>query len=553
MATPYRNSTATASYTVPTSTTLGALLDGTKWGTSSVGNGVTLTYSFPTTSSTYSYKNEWASGTVLTSTEQQAVRDALAEWSNVANITFTEVADTSSVVGELRFAESGDVDDERSSAWSYLPDSGTWAGDVWLSPTDFSSTKSLDPGDWNFLTLTHEIGHALGLKHPFETSEGSSVVLPTAVDTQNYTVMSYSVYPGSENVSANIYATTVMLYDIAAIQYLYGANTSYNAGNTTYSYDGTGSYLETIWDGGGTDTIVYSSTSGGTIDLREGEWSALGQVIRYSNNKTLADTVAIAYGAAIENATGGSGGDTLTGNDLANVLNGNAGNDTLSGGIGNDSLIGGTGNDTLTGGTGNDTLSGSAGNDSLDGGTGIDTASFAGVRDNYSYTSSSGTVTGEGQDRLTGIEILAFDNGLILSNGTESAFFSETLYDALYSDVAAAVSAGSLTSGLEHYLSYGATEGREAGGFDETYYLAQNPDVAAAVSAGAFASGYQHFQLYGATEKRDPSAVFDSDWYLAQNPDVAAVVSVGVMTAWGHFSAYGWQEGRDPSAAFSIA
>lgn len=70
----------------------------------------------------------------------------------------------------------------------------------------------------------------------------------------------------------------------------------------------------------------------------------------YNGNNNLS----IAYNVTIENATGGSGNDTLNGNDEDNRLTGNAGNDTIAGGGGKDTLIGGTGNDTLNGGSGDD-------------------------------------------------------------------------------------------------------------------------------------------------------------------------------------------------------
>ena len=56
----------------------------------------------------------------------------------------------------------------------------------------------------------------------------------------------------------------------------------------------------------------------------------------------------------IENASGGSGNDTITGNGAANILAGNLGNDTLSGLAGNDTLTGGGGTDTMNGGAGDD-------------------------------------------------------------------------------------------------------------------------------------------------------------------------------------------------------
>jgi len=62
----------------------------------------------------------------------------------------------------------------------------------------------------------------------------------------------------------------------------------------------------------------------------------------------------IARGTVIENATGGSGADTINGNSAANVLTGGGGDDVLNGNAGNDTLNGGLGNDSMAGGEGND-------------------------------------------------------------------------------------------------------------------------------------------------------------------------------------------------------
>ncbi|MEK7344640.1 MAG: Ig-like domain-containing protein, partial [Pseudomonadota bacterium] len=108
----------------------------------------------------------------------------------------------------------------------------------------------------------------------------------------------------------------------------------------------------------------------------------------------------------IENATGGSGNDSITGNAEFNRLDGGAGNDTLDGGVGNDTLLGGTGLDSLLGGDGNDTLSGGAGNDTLSGGAGTDTADYSASSDTVTLDLSAGTAsdgTG-GTDTLSSIE-----------------------------------------------------------------------------------------------------------------------------------------------------
>ena len=67
---------------------------------------------------------------------------------------------------------------------------------------------------------------------------------------------------------------TLMMYDIAALQRMYGANFTFNSGNTTYSWNPTtGAFsingavqwtpggnrvFMTIWDGGGKDTYDLS-------------------------------------------------------------------------------------------------------------------------------------------------------------------------------------------------------------------------------------------------------------------------------------------------------
>ena len=102
------------------------------------------------------------------------------------------------------------------------------------------------------------------------------------------------------------------------------------------------------------DASGYSTNQ--YIDLNPGSYSNVGH---------LTGNVAIAYGASIENAKGGSGGDTLVGNAAGNALNGNAGGDTLYGLAGSDILRGDGGNDTLCGGAGADQLIGGLGADTF--------------------------------------------------------------------------------------------------------------------------------------------------------------------------------------------
>jgi len=325
MATPYASGESVSGINFSGLAYIDTLLGGLKWG-GALGTGVDLTYSFGGTNSVYAggYGNgEPLNGFgALTSIQQVAANNALQAYTNVANITFTEVQDSSTVVGDLRFARS----DAPSTAWAYYPSSAPEGGDVWFSNSSWYNTAT--KGTYGYATFLHEIGHTLSLEHPHSNSADLSI------DTTRFSVMSYRSYEGAPltGYTQNFYATTPMLHDIAALQYSYGANMSYQTGDNTYSWGVGQRIFETVWDAGGDDTIDWSNQSSAVvINLNDGEYSQLGPAywtgVAYESR-----TFAIAYNAVIENANGGSGNDTLIGNDVNNVLDGGAGNDTLVGG-----------------------------------------------------------------------------------------------------------------------------------------------------------------------------------------------------------------------------
>ena len=357
---------------------------------------------------------------------------------------------------------------------AYFPSRSAFAGDVWINADAPIASEAWTPGSQGFAILLHEIGHALGLKHPFQASNDNAALLDGALDSRSYTVMSYSARAGTPNSIFDFEPTTPMLLDIAAIQRLYGASASSHPSDDTYTFAGTGSYHQTLWDTGGTDTIVVNSATGATIDLRGGfhgsrnrRADCCARPVRQRAGAV--DNVWIAFGTVIENATGGTGPDRASGNAVANTLAGRAGNDTLSGGAGNDLLDGGTGidmadyedapgavrvsllasgaqatgagldtllciqalrgsahADLLRGDAGDDALLGDPGDDTLDGGAGADTLDGSFGIDTVSYGANAGAVvvdlwnfarqqTGAGTDLLISIEAAigtAFDDRL---------------------------------------------------------------------------------------------------------------------------------------------
>ncbi|MEI6756217.1 MAG: hypothetical protein FDX18_09530 [Chlorobium sp.] len=232
------------------------------------------------------------------------------------------------------------------------------AEQVWLSSNWVSNGDSgMSPGAYGLLTMVHEIGHTLGLSHPgvYNAGSGGAITYANnavfAQDNRQYTVMSYfgGYLPGSGwqqdgTYSSYLFPQTPMVYDIAAIQALYGADTITRTGNTEYGFNCSFAATDperqiydfsinktpifTIWDAGGTDTLNCSGYSGNQIiSLIPGSYSSVDGMIQ---------NVAIAFNCAIEGAVGGGGADTIIGSDGNNILAGGAGADSINGGNGSD-------------------------------------------------------------------------------------------------------------------------------------------------------------------------------------------------------------------------
>ncbi|MGO7728403.1 M10 family metallopeptidase C-terminal domain-containing protein [Rhizobium johnstonii] len=341
-----------------------------------------ITYAFPTSSSSYAYGDEKYHSFSSISSQQQSLALYFMEQSygSAANDGFSVEGFTnanfeagSANTATVRFAQSSLPD----TAWAYLPASGGPGGDVWFG-TGYAGTEDdlRFPRFGNYAghTLAHELGHALGLKHAHE----GGIVVPSAYDSLEYTIMTYHTYVG-DNLSGYKYEhdgapQTFMMLDIAALQEMYGADYTTNSDNTVYKWNpnqgityvngvaaitpAANRIFATIWDGGGIDTYDLSAyTTGLKIDLRAGGHSVFsqGQLADLGggpNNGYARGNIfnALLYhgnvASLIENVQAGSGNDSIIGNEADNTLWGNAGNDSLSGGAGNDTLIGGTGNDT---------------------------------------------------------------------------------------------------------------------------------------------------------------------------------------------------------------
>ena len=351
--------------------------------------------------------------TGLTNSGKYLARNALDAWSEVSGINFREVTGSGA---DITF------DDNQSGAYA---SSSYWNGTIISSSVNISTAwvnaygTSLD--SYSFQTYIHEIGHALGLGHAgnYNGSGTYSSSAHYANDSWQTTVMSYFSETQNSFTNANFgYLRTPQIADILAIQNLYGAAPNTRAGNTTYG-DGQsggmtinllGSAANTIYDGGGIDTINLASRNfSQRLDLNAETFSDING--RVGN-------LAIARNTVIENATTGSRADEVIGNGAANLIRTNGGNDTIFGNGGNDRLDGGAGNDTIDGGGGNDAALFSAALSSFD--VLYDYQTFLG---NHLRLRS-----GNGTDTLIDIETLKIAGGTYLVDTIIASLKSEFGY-----------------------------------------------------------------------------------------------------------------------------
>ncbi len=305
---------------------------------------------------------------------------------------------------------------ETAGAFGYLPGTTAMSGDVWLGGV---GDKPKD-GNYDMMGLRHEIGHALGLTHPHEDNGYGAV--PGKYDTREYTVISYSSYVGqgpADNTLVDGWSEpqSYMMLDIAALQHMYGANYSTNAGDTVYKWTpsngktkvdgevainpGDNRIYATIWDGDGKDTFDLSAYDTRLkVDLRPGRYSVfsedqLAQIGGDKNDGLARGNIFNAMlhdgdeRSLIENAIGGDNNDQLYGNQARNELEGGKGNDRLKGYDEKDKLHGASGKDTLDGGNGDDRLYGDGGRDVLIGGKGADVLRGGSGNDIFRFKSAS--------------------------------------------------------------------------------------------------------------------------------------------------------------------
>ncbi|MDP4300994.1 putative Ig domain-containing protein [Leptothrix discophora] len=251
-------------------------------------------------------------GMSYTDTEKAYVRQVFNHFAEVSKVVFTENTSQVYLGADLRlFKGTGDhlgVDrsvmgfaTQPTAVDSKVDDA---YGNLFLV-TDASAYPSAETafrseyGSEN-TTVTHELGHAMGLDHPFQESDlsgkfwygdGTNTTLNRVgnetgggydnpqTDAPQETVMTYLQAFNKVTLrgqpalleSQGYTPWKLGVYDMAALQHLYGANMTTQTGNDTYRYDSDTPVFDTLWDAQGVDTLQQLGSRDAIIDLRGGE------------------------------------------------------------------------------------------------------------------------------------------------------------------------------------------------------------------------------------------------------------------------------------------
>ena len=292
-------------------------------------------FAFPTVQPGYYTGDDAVGWAPASDAVQAAFRTVFAELAQIVNVRFVETTDIADF--NVIAISQNDQQNQGLAGYAYFPNASFFIGaDILISNVADAPAINSGLSNSDYELVLHELGHALGLKHPFDADGGSTTTLSATEDTSAWTVMTYTLQPGA-------FDGAFRAFDLMPLAEIFGVYEAYRAGDDIYSFSAlSGSF---VIDGAGRDTISAAGQSASAyIDLRSGMHSYLG------SKSTLISApfqLTISAGSFIENAIGSSGNDLIIGNELANSLYGGQGSDRIFGGEGADVISGGAGADVI--------------------------------------------------------------------------------------------------------------------------------------------------------------------------------------------------------------
>ena len=275
------------------------------------------------------------------------MRGILDKTSEIFKVTFEEV---DYKIAQINFSLYTSTSESGQSNYANYPSNTPGVHVLVADENSFKDSNfvEINPGGSTFGTASHELGHNMGLSHPFDGYPDTSGYAESYYANGLFTVMSYAtfwskevdiyesglpkkynseavsisgIYKDTEYGASDNYVIAMLDWgrdDILTLGYMYGLRDNYNADDNIYIWGEYKNIYETIHDMGGNDIIDLSNYNWDmNIDLNPGAVSEVGvdqERIHWnnSNGEKTGDVFILSWQTTIENYIGSTGSNTVT-------------------------------------------------------------------------------------------------------------------------------------------------------------------------------------------------------------------------------------------------